>query len=488
MSTIPQGLGLPGGNAADLVRAAEAQKGSRRRLGGFSLTTASGAERFIAPFLGLYLGWAVVRVPEVFPFLAVPRLPMMLMLVFMALLAFAVPVDGWRKIWAASLPLKCVAFLFALSLVTAPLGIYIMGSIAFIQERYVVAVVVFLACLVFLRDRGALRSTLRIYVVLTVIVAIYSLVTYDPTPSLVDYWGNPLDPEELNINKLRTGVGESLDPNDWGAVIATTVPLAVWLSIGSLGRRLFWGGCALVLCIALVPTASRGSLLGLGAGAMTLIAFGAVGWRRFVLLGGVAIGGLLFSLVASDGQLDRFLDISTDDYNVAGNDGRLYFWRQGMVWMIKRPWGYGIGNFSTYFGWLNGTERAAHSSWVQYGMELGVAGLSAFGLMCLYLWRQNRANRSTAVALQRRIGTPAVRERDLAGHVLAAMVGTLVTGSFLSNAYYPLMYMSLGIAAAVALGFPLTTDPAAGVTGADATPRPDDRQVVFRRREPRATK
>jgi hypothetical protein len=31
----------------------------------------------------------------------------------------------------------------------------------------------------------------------------------------------------------------------------------------------------------------------------------------------------------------------------------------------------------------------------------------------------------------------------------------LVTGSFLSNAYYPLMYMALGMAAATMLGSPL---------------------------------
>ena len=38
--------------------------------------------------------------------------------------------------------------------------------------------------------------------------------------------------------------------------------------------------------------------------------------------------------------------------------------------------------------------------------------------------------------------------------MMAMMAGTLVTGSFLSNAYYPLMYMMLGIAAASLLGSP----------------------------------
>lgn len=456
MSTIPQGLGLPGGNAADLVRAAEAQKGSRRRLGGFSLTTASGAERFIAPFLGLYLGWAVVRVPEVFPVLAVPKLPMTLMLVFMALLAFAVPVDGWRKIWAASLPLKCVAFLFALSLVTAPLGIWMSGSLYFIRDRYIIAVVVFLSCLVFLRDRQAFRSAMRVYVLCALAVAIHSLMTYDPSGTLlVDAWGNPLAAEDVNINRARIEVGISLDSNDWGAVLATTIPLALWLSFGSFWRRIFWGAVALTLAAAVVPTASRGSLLGLGAAAAVLVSVGATGWRRIVMLGVIGLGGAVFAAIATDGQLSRFFDFGMDDYNIAGNEGRLYFWRQGLVWMIKRPWGYGIRNFGTYFGWLNGPDRAAHSMWVQYGVELGVAGLAAIILLAYTVVRRNRENRKFALALRQRLGKVAMEEATLAGHVLAMLAATLVTGSFLSNAYYPLTYMALGLAAAVVLGFPL---------------------------------
>jgi O-antigen ligase len=167
-------------------------------------------------------------------------------------------------------------------------------------------------------------------------------------------------------------------------------------------------------------------------------------------------GGAIFSLIATDGQIGRFLEFGGDDYNVAGNEGRLFFWRQGIVWMIKRPWGYGLGNFPVYFGWMNGTDRAAHSSWVQYGMELGIAGLSAFVLLTYTLVTRLRQQRRIALAfVGRRGGEKAEAEATLAGHVLAALAATLVTGSFLSNAYYPLMYMALGIAAATVLGFPL---------------------------------
>ena len=90
------------------------------------------------------------------------------------------------------------------------------------------------------------------------------------------------------------------------------------------------------------------------------------------MAGGVAIFAILATGIGAN---ERFGDLSMDDYNVSGNEGRFYYWRQGVVWMIKRPWGYGLGNYGTYFGMLNGEERAAHSTWVQYGVDLGVAGL-----------------------------------------------------------------------------------------------------------------
>jgi O-antigen ligase len=455
MSVTSAEVGVSGQNVADLVR--EVSKGTtgRRRESGFSLTTATGAEKFIAPFLGLYLGWAVVRVPEVFTFLAVPRLPMVLLAVFMLLLAVAVPAHGWREVWKVSLPLQCVVFLFALSLITTPLGIWMSGSIEFIQTRYIIAVVIFLASLLFLRDRRALRSAVRIYVLCTLAVAIYSLVTYDPNPVFFDDAGNVLDASEVSINRLRINVGISLDSNDWGAVLATTIPMALWLGFGSFWRRIFWGSIALVLAAAVVPTASRGSLLGLIAGALVLVTVGATGWKRGFMLVLVVGGGAIFSLIATEGQIGRFLEFGGDDYNVAGNEGRLYFWRQGIVWMIKRPWGYGIGNFPTYFGWLNGPDRAAHSSWIQYAMELGVAGISAFVLLTYTLVKRLRQQRRAAMSLVGRRGEQAEAEATLAGHVLAMLAATLVTGSFLSNAYYPLMYMALGFAAATLLGFPL---------------------------------
>jgi hypothetical protein len=67
------------------------------------------------------------------------------------------------------------------------------------------------------------------------------------------------------------------------------------------------------------------------------------------------------------------------------------------------------------------------------------------------------------------------------------LAGALVTGSFLSNAYYPLTYMALGIAAAGLLGSPLwarlestTGDPS--TSSPQSEPRTSGRGVTRLRR------
>ncbi|HRP06990.1 MAG TPA: O-antigen ligase family protein [Gemmatimonadales bacterium] len=482
MSAVPHG-DQQFGSIAETVRKAAAAPEPRRVTGGFSLTRESSTHLTIAALLGLYLGWAVARLPEVFPALAVPRLPMLLMLLFLLVLGVSLTFEHWKLVWQNSRPLNLVAALVVLSIITAPMGIWVMGSIDAVINRYSIAVVVFLACLVFFRDRRGLRAGATLYVMCVVVIAIYTFATYQPDAMLMDADGELISMAEAGLTTRRISVGISLDPNDWGAVLVTTIPIALWLSYGSFSRRMLWGAVALLLAAAIVPTASRGSLLGLVAVGLTLIMVGATGWRRFLLVAVVLAGGLVFSLIATEGQLSRFLDFGTDDYNLT-NEGRIYFWRQGLVWMIKRPWGYGLNNYPTYFGWLNGPDRAAHSSWVQYGVELGVLGLVTFIALVVTLWRGNSANRRTAIALRSTFGRQADAEAVLSGHVMAMLAGTLLTGSFLSNAYYPLMYMALGIAAAAQLGFPFRETAAPPGHGLPQQRGPDATRGVVRRRRP----
>jgi hypothetical protein len=76
------------------------------------------------------------------------------------------------------------------------------------------------------------------------------------------------------------------------------------------------------------------------------------------------------------------------------------------------------------------------------------------------------------LALQHRKTTGDVFDGEavLNGHMLAMLAGVLVTGSFLSNAYYPLTYMALGIAAAALLGSPFRDQLETSLRGGAAPP------------------
>ncbi len=103
MTTLDAGQPI---DIVSAVREASAKVPPRQRLDGFSLQVASAGERVIAPLLGLYLGYAVVRLPEVFAAFDVPHLPLVLMLIFLAMLAVAIPTDAWEMIWERSKALR----------------------------------------------------------------------------------------------------------------------------------------------------------------------------------------------------------------------------------------------------------------------------------------------------------------------------------------------------------------------------------------------
>ena len=460
MTIGPLSESTPPNELVTAVRSLTEQQPKRRATRGFSLGLASRGELALAPFVGLYLGYAVVRLPEVFVEFEVPKGPMMMMLIFLGMLGIATPPDAWQQIWRRSKPIRLAALIMAIVVVTMPLGIWPSGSFEFFRQRYVIAFVIFLTCLVFLRDPRALRVAAMVFVLSVTAVSTHVLRTYDPNAVIFDNDGEPVEPDVIaarpELRRLAV-VGVGLDSNDFGAIIVSAFPLALWLSVGSFRRRLIWTGAAAVMVMAVVPTQSRGSMLGMIATATVVVGAGARGWRRFLtfLLMGVGVAAFAYMAVKG-GASDRFSDFGGDDYNLT-NEGRIYFWRQGMIWMIKRPWGYGIANYPTYFGQLNGPDTAAHSSWVQYGMELGVAGLATFVALCATLVGGLRRMRRAAVAALDSVpeaGKCAVQ----AGHMLAMLTGVLVTGSFLSNAYYPMMYMTLGMCAATLLGSPFESE------------------------------
>ncbi len=186
----------------------------RRRQTKFSLTEVSPGIRSLSFVFGIFLSYAVLRIQELYPVLAVPKLPFIMAVVVALGAVLSVPVAGWQQLWNVLPPIRWQLLLIALGLLTAPIGIWMSGSIHYYFFVYSVSVIVFLATVVFLRDRRAMASTLWVMLATSAVVASYTLSDSAKTIGRTD----------------RVKLGVSLDPNDLAMLFVAMTPLAIYMA------------------------------------------------------------------------------------------------------------------------------------------------------------------------------------------------------------------------------------------------------------------
>jgi O-antigen ligase len=183
-----------------------------------------------------------------------------------------------------------------------------------------------------------------------------------------------------------------------------------------------------------------------------------IGPHRKALLGFTIAAAIGLSAFAPPSYWEEVKSIRT-----AGNKGdtgetRLYFWGIGWRMFLDHPiLGVGTYNYGIRapeyqdpyrVAWRSHTwGRVAHSLYFTLLPELGLVGTVLFGAIlvwCLRVWRRLR-----------RLGRgapddPYLRTGALAASGLAAgVVGTLVTGAFLSVLYYPVLWILVALLAAL---------------------------------------
>lgn len=413
----------------------------RRLAPAWSPISGGGALVVTAGLFGIYLAYAVLRMQEVYPDLALPRLPMIMSIIIVFVVLASTPMVGWKIVWESMPPVRWQVLIICLSVITAPIGIWMGGSLHYVAERYSISLIVFFSSVMLLRDRRAMAMMLRVLLAAGAVLGAYALSDSAQTVR--------------QGQERRVEVGVTLDPNDLAQLFVVMVPLALYMAQRSGLKGLQWFVAAGFMVIAIIPTSSRGGLVGIGAVALVLLSFGTSKWRRVVNILGVAAGAVGLALAAKGPGGDRMGDFS--DYS--GGEGRIAIWKRGIVWMTWRPWGYGIDNFPLWFGWLNGPDRAAHNSFVQIGMELGVTGLVAFTMVWFLIIRGLLQQRAHATRLSKRIPA-AGHEAMLTTMMLASIAGCIVTGFFLAKAYDGITLFVQGLGCAVLLGYPYRNESA----------------------------
>ncbi len=256
----------------------------------------------------------------------------------------------------------------------------------------------------------------------------------------------------------RAEVASMYDTNDLAFVLVSVLPIVVGFAVTRSGMpRLVYLTIAASFVVTVLLTASRGGFLGLVAVIATLSV--ARLWpqsnRNRAARGiGIAVLLALFSLAAwvsipQDAQerIASILHIESD-YNLDPDEsnGRLAIWKRNFSAGLHRPIGYGIGNFGIVDMMMGGQDRAPHNTLLEAFVELGALGLIL--LVRLY-WVS-----LSQLAIAGRPAEPGEDAHDavrsiFARCVRAALIGTLVSGFFLSMLKADLLWALFAIAATV---------------------------------------
>lgn len=250
------------------------------------------------------------------------------------------------------------------------------------------------------------------------------------------------------VEETRVTIGREMgsvlgDPNDLALVLMFPAAFAVSLCVTKGGTRLnrILGLLGVpILFWAVICTQSRGGLLGI------LAVFGIFGLRYIkskILLAVIGIVGAAVLFLAA-GINDRKSGGAAEEGLDASAKGRLYAWEAAVGMATHNPLtGVGIDNFySNYFYYSphwDGLNHAVHSTWFGVLAETGFLGLAVFiGVIATLI-------KSSLHSLKRIEAFPNAPPIVLAcaQACLAGLVGTVVSGTFLTQGFtWPIYILS----------------------------------------------
>lgn len=256
------------------------------------------------------------------------------------------------------------------------------------------------------------------------------------------------------VEETRVTIGRAIgsvlgDPNDLALVLMFPTSFALSLAMTrGLPRHAKWLGLASIpiLFSAIIATQSRGGLLGM------LAVFGVYGYRRmrsktlFFTLGALAAVALFIVAGISDRKSGGAAEIGVD----ASAMGRLYAWEAALGMATHNPLtGVGLDNFySNYYYYSphwDGLNHAVHSTWFGVLAETGFLGLAVFVTVIVML---TKTALRTLNCIERHPDKthPAIHANAQA--VLAGLIGTVVSGTFLTQGFtWPLYILSAMVVA-----------------------------------------
>ncbi|OLE20556.1 MAG: hypothetical protein AUG50_00325 [Betaproteobacteria bacterium 13_1_20CM_3_63_8] len=339
-------------------------------------------------------------------------------------------------------PMRLVAMLAILACVSAPFGISLGGSAAFILDSYAKTLAYAFLIAVGIRHVRDLYTFVWAYVISCGILAFFSLFVFGISRGSGSY--------VTRLNNLYT-----YDSNDLGVVMMVGFPLTLLLLTVARGSRR-WALLIILLGISatMARSGSRGGFLGFVAvGGAALILANGVSPARRLLVFVVALFALAIGAPPGYWKQMNTILAPESDYNYTSIDGRKAVITRGLGYVSQYPvFGLGINNFaraectiSPKLALLrrNGPMRCTppHNSHLQAAAELGVSGFVVWASLII-------GGVVGPLRLRRRLprqwqhGTDSERFLYAAGGFFSvAMIGFAVTSFFVTFAWMDPVYL-----------------------------------------------
>ncbi|MGR6838680.1 O-antigen ligase family protein [Aliivibrio wodanis] len=394
------------------------------------------------PFLMVlfFVIFSFFRIHEVFPQLYSLKIPLLLSLGSLAALGWQVGITKKIKLfWCKEFTLlTCFLVLIIIGIALAsnrPIALDYFKSI------YWKIILMTFAIAVLVRSPQQLAFTLKAITISGVLVGIVAIQ-------------NKLGGIGL-VEGSRVTIGREFgsmlgDPNDLALVLMFPTSFAVGLLVTHQlpwHQRMIGVVSIPILFWAVMATQSRGGLLGM------IAVFGIYGLQRIkskalLIAIGVLAGAILF-IVA--GISDRSSGGAAEEGVDASAMGRIYAWEAAFKMALSHPFtGVGLDNFlANYFYYSphwDGLNHAVHSTWFGVLAETGFLGFIVFiSLIVVLIKNANRTLKAVTV-VQDKID-PAIYTSAQA--VFAGLIGTIISGTFLTQGFNWPIYILAALVVAV---------------------------------------
>ncbi len=389
--------------------------------------------------VSLFVLFSFFRIHEAFPALYSLKIPLLLSLGALSALMWHTIISRQVKIyWHPNLTQLAAFWLLVI------IGIVFASnpgiSIAFFKNIYWKIIVMTLAIAWLVDTEDAVKRIATLIIISGVLISGVAIF-------------NSLNGIGL-VEGTRVTIGRHLgsmlgDPNDLSLVLMFPLAFAIsFATTKNIGMARLLGIVGVLLAIwAVLATQSRGGLLG------SLAVFGMFGLRLIksktllITLGVVAASALFLAAGISDRQSGGAAEEGID----ASAMGRLYAWEAAFKMAVSNPLtGVGLDNFYVnYFFYSphwDGLNHAVHSTWFGVLAETGFLGLLVFIWVIVGLLKTSRQTMKSLDS-NPALFSPLFVATSMA--VYAGIVGTIVSGTFLTQGFTWPIYILAALCIAI---------------------------------------